>query len=245
MALKLLPLISALVFALPAWGQIAINTLDLSDGQGAAGTLANVTLSLTNENAAGGIQVDILFDSSVAVFSGVEVTGRGVGMTVEGRSLETGRMRLVMYFGDSGSLALGTGPVAELSFSMLGDADAVSSLVMESIVLSDPDGLALPASATNGSLTVSPPLVAPGLTIAALKNPGHTPIVMIMVTVTGGSGDAPIVSASGSEVTLISLGSGVFQGQHHAPATQSSLTITATDTNSHGTGNAQVILALP
>jgi len=68
---------------------------------------------------------------------------------------------------------------------------------------------------------------------------------MIMVTVAGGSGDAPTVSASGSAVSMTALGGGVFQGRHHALTSQSSLTITATDTNSHGEGNAQVILALP
>ncbi len=231
--------------ALPVSGQIVGNTLDLSDGSAPEATLATVTLDLANEDAVGGIQADILFNSSMAVFSQVTVTGRGSGMTLEGRSLEPGRLRLVMYFGDSGSLAPGTGPVAELTFSMQGMPDDLSLLLIQDMVLSDPDGSALPKSATTGSLTVLSPVDAPDLSISVLKNPGLTSIVTIMVKVTGGSGNAPTVSASGSAVAMSSVGNGVFQGQHFAPATQNSLIVTATDSNSHGTGNAQVTLALP
>jgi hypothetical protein len=245
MVLMLVPLVGILATAFPAAALIEGNTLDLSDGSAPEGTLGTVTLDLANEDAVGGIQADILFDSSVVVFSGVTATGRGTGMTAEGRSTESGHLRVVMFFGGSGSLASGEGPIAELTFAMQGASGDVSSLTIQDIILSDPDGEPLTKSGTPGSLTVSPPVGTPSLSISALKNPGHTPIVNIMVKVTGGSGNAPVVSASGSAVTMSSLGDGVFQGQHFALATQSSLTITATDTNSHGTGNAQVTLALP
>jgi len=234
-----------LLVSLPAAADIVGNTLDLSDGSAPAAALATVTLGLANEDAVGGIQVDILFDGSVAAFSGMAASGRGAGMTAEGRVVESGRLRVVMYYSGSGTLASGTGPVAELAFLMQGSTGNTSALTITDIVLSDTDGNDLTASATPGSLTVADPVGSPFLNISALKNPGDTHIVMIMVTVSGGSGDAPIVSASGSAVTMSSLADGVFQGQHHALSGQSTLTITATDSNSNGTSNAQIILALP
>lgn len=245
MVLMLVPLVGIVTTALPAAAQIDGNTLDLSDGSAPEGTLGTVTLDLANEDAVGGIQADILFDSNIVVFSGVTAMGRGSDMTVEGRGTDSGHLRVVMYFGGSGSLVSGEGSIAELTFAMQGNSGDISSLTIQNIILSDPDGEPLTKAGTSGSLTVSPPVGIPSLSISALKNPGNTPIVNIMVKVTGGLGSTPVVSASGSAVTMSSLGDGVYQGQHFALATQSSLTITATDTNSHGTGSAQVILALP
>ena len=240
-----MPLILALTVALPASAQLVGNTLDLTEASAPNGSFVTVTLDLANEDAVGGIQANILFDAGVAAFNDISVTGRGSGMTAEGRVTEAGHLRVVLFFSDSGSLISDTGPVAELSFSMQGVAGESTLLTFEEVILSDPDGLPLTGSGTSGNLTVSPPDSPPALKIAALKNPGHTPIVMIMVTIVGGSGDAPSVVANGSLVSMTPLGDGVFQGQYHAPASLSSLTISATDTNAHGLGTSQTILALP
>lgn len=245
MFLALLPLVALQTAALPAAAQIDGNSLALADASAPAGAPATVILNLANEDAVGGIQMDILFDTSVAVFSSIAVTDRAAGMTAEGRVVESGRLRVVMYFGGSGSLVSEDGPVAELVFSMQGSTDDLTSLVIEEIVLSDPDGSALPADGTAGSLTVAGPSGTPTLTVVGLKNPGNTTIVKIMVTVTGGTGGLPEVSASGEAVTMTFVDHGVFLGQYVASASQSSLSIIATETNSHGTGSAQVTLALP
>jgi len=234
-----------LAAAIPATADIVGNTLSLSDGSAPAGSLAAVSLDVANEDAIGGIQTDILFDVSVAAFSGISISGRGTGMTVEGRVVEPGRLRVVLYYSGSGSLSSGTGPVAELSFLIQGDTDDVSALTMSGTVLSDSAGENLSVISTAGSLTTLAPDNPPVMHIAALKNPGQTRTVIITVSVIGGSGDAPAVAASGVSVGMTSLGDGVYKGQYHASAGLSTLTITATDSNSHGTGNAQVILALP
>ena len=241
MRLRFLIILTLLLAGTSASG----NTLALTDGSAATGSLATVALNLTNEDFVGGIQLDVLFNTSVGVFSGVVATGRGVGMVAEARVVESGRLRVVMYFSDSGSIGANTGAVAELEFIMQGGADDFCALTIDDIVLSDPGGDALMASGNPGSLTVLPATLAPSLKISVLKNPGNTHIVMIMVAITGGSGDAPVVSASGSAITMTSLGNGIFQGTYLAVTGQSTLSISATDTNSHGTGNAQIVLALP
>ncbi len=245
MVLTLLPWAALLMTAMPASADIVGNTLSLSDGSAPTGAPATVTLDLANEDAVGGIQLDILFDTSVAVFSSIAVTDRSAGMTAEGRVVESGRLRVVLYYGGSGSLASDTGSVAELVFSMQGAADDLSTLVIEDIVLSDPDGAALTATGTEGSLTVDAPSGPPVLSVVGLKNPGNTTIIKIMVTVAGGSGGLPTVTASGDDVIMSALSDGLFLGQYVAAPTQSTLSLTATATNDQGTGTDQVTLALP
>ncbi len=231
--------------ALPASAQVQGYTLILSDGSAPAGAPATVTLNLANEDSVCGIQFDVHFDSTVAVFSSIALTDDSAGMTVEGRVIESGLLRVVMYSPGSGGLAHGYEPVADLVFSMQGETSEMTSLVIQDIVLSDPDGAALLATGTAGSLTVAAPSGVPVLKVVGLKNPGNTTIVKIMVTITGGSGNLPTVSASGDSVVMSSLGGGVFLGQYVVAAAQSTLTLTATDSNTNGTGTDQVTLALP
>ena len=241
----LLILVGFLAVAIPASGQVVGNTLSLSAASAPAGNTATVTLALANEDAIGGIQADIIFDGQVAGFSSLTVTGRGTGMTAEGRVVAAGHLRVVLYFADSDSLPSDEGDLAELMFTMLGNVDDTTSLVFQDIILSDPDGGSLPGGGASGVLTVLAPQNPPTLAIAVLKNPGRTRIVRIMVTVTGGSGDLPTVSAGTTAVTMHALASGVFEGQYFAPESSTSLIVSSSDTNSHGTGNAQVTLALP
>jgi Cohesin domain len=245
MVATLLVVTGFLATALPASGQIIGNTLELSTVSAPAGDVAIVTLSLANEDAIGGIQTDILFDASVVSFNEADGVDRGAGMAIDAQVVEAGRLRLVMYFSDADSLVSDFGSVAGLVFTMQGETDDMSTLTFEDIILSDPYGGVLEGTGVAGSLTVLEPTSPPTLTIAALKNPGNTRIIMIMVTVTGGSGDSPVVSVGTSTVTMMPLGGGVYEGQHYASDSQSSITFTARDTNSHGTGSAQVILALP
>ncbi len=234
-----------LAVAYPASGGISPNILDLAEVSAPAGGLATVALEMANDEAFGGLQADILFDPQVVAFTEVRAVDRGLGMTVEGRVVESGRLRLLMFFGGSGTMPSGSGSLAELDFSLQGLAGHETTLVFEDIVLSDFAGDLLEATGEPGNITVLPPENPPSLTVAALKNPGNTRIIMVLVTVTGGSGDIPTVSAGSSTVSMTSLGDTVFQGRYLAPLANSTVTITATDTNSQGTGSAQVILALP
>ncbi len=244
-AATLLALISLLVGVAAANGQIVGNTLSLSTASASAGESAVVILGVSNEHAIAGIQAEIFFDAEVAVFNSLFVVGRGSGMTAEGRVVAAGHLRVVLYFADSSSLPSDEGDLAELFFTMQGATDDATTLVFQDIILSDPDGGLLTGTGTSGELTVLAPESPPALTIAVLKNPGRTRIVRIMVTVTGGSGNLPTVNADTTPVVMHALGAGVFEGQFFAPESARSLVVSSSDTNSQGTGNAQVTLALP
>lgn len=234
-----------LIFVSGATAQVEGNTLGLDSSAAPAGDTAEIEFSLANEDAVGGIQADIVFDPDVAVFNHLSLVDRAVDMTAESRVVEPGRLRVVLYFSASGSLPHGAGALAQLSFTMQGDTDDDTALEFEDILLSDADGFGLDGIGTAGHLTVLAPQDPPALTIAVLKNPGRTQTMRVMVTVTGGSGSLPTVTASDQSVVMSDLGGGVFGGQVLAPINQANLTFVATDTNSHGTGTAQFFLTLP
>jgi len=148
MFLTLASLAGFMTVAFTASAQITGNTLGLTDASAPEGSLATVTLDLANEYAVGGIQANIMFDADVAAFNDISVTGRAAGMTAEGRVIEPGHLRVDLFFGDSGSLASDTGPIATLTFSMQGTTGETSSLGIEEMILSDPDGLPLAGTGT-------------------------------------------------------------------------------------------------
>jgi len=80
----------------------------------------------------------------------------------------------------------------------------------------------------------------PGLKITALKNPGRTRSLKLLVKVSGGSGNAPTVTVGETSIKMSALGNSIYLGQYFAATDENSVTITATDTNVHGTGSEQV-----
>lgn len=84
------------------------------------------------------------------------------------------------------------------------------------------------------------PIGIPALQISALKNPGRTRALTILVKVSDGSGSAPIVTIGGTSIELNAIGNSVYRGQYWAASDMSSVTITATDTNGQGTGTEEV-----
>ncbi len=243
--LSLSVMMLVLAQALPAAGAIDGNTLSLNSSSAPAGETASITLQLANEDVISGIQADIVFDSQVVAFSSLTVQDRAVDMVAEGRVVSAGRLRVVLYFDDSGSLVSDEGILASLAFTMLGSTDDATSLVFEDIILSNPAGNPLVGSGDSGQLTVLAPENPPVVTLSVLKNPGNTRIVSIMVTVTGGSGNLPTVMVGSVAVAMTSLGEGVFEGQNFVPASTTSTTFSASDTNANGTETQQVSLSFP
>ena len=84
-----------------------------------------------------------------------------------------------------------------------------------------------------------PPEDPPMLQISALKNPGRPRSLQILVQVTNGSGSFPTVIANGLKVTVINLGEGVYSGIYSAAQSVTIVGISATDTNTQGSGSAQ------
>lgn len=229
----------------PAVAQITGNTLSLPDVTGAAGETVSIPLNLANAEAVGGVQVDLLFDAAVVAFEGIVGSGRGAAMSVEGAGGAGGQARLLLFFTDAGSLASDDGPIANLSFRVIGESEDSTTLQLTAPVLADPEGAALGAVVQSGSLTVLASQDPPTLQIAAFKNPGRTRSLMVMVAVHGGSGNAPTVLAGNTPVTMTGLGGGIFRGLLSLAGAPSSVTLTATDTNSQGEGQDVLVLALP
>jgi hypothetical protein len=83
----------------------------------------------------------------------------------------------------------------------------------------------------------------PSLQVAVLKNPGRTRTLQIMVLVTNGSGGLPMVTVGRTGVAMTSLGDAVYLGTYFASQEATEVTITASDTNSLGTGTAQATVS--
>lgn len=225
--------------------QIDGNTLSLADTTAWTGETIAVDLRLANEDAVGGVQVDVVFDPAVVAFQGVTAAERGSAMTAEAAIVSDGRARILMYFPDATALPTGDGVIANLSFLVQGQENETTGLVLENRSLANPEGAALPSTGEPGRVTVLAPENPPILHIAALKNPGQTRALNIFVTVTAGSGNAPTVLVGNDPVTMTVIGNGVFRGRHVVGGSPSSVNISARDTNSIGEGQDVLTLALP
>jgi hypothetical protein len=89
------------------------------------------------------------------------------------------------------------------------------------------------------------PEVIPSLQITALKNPGRPQTLHILVLVTNGSGSVPQVIAGTANLVMNYLGEGVYAGTYFASLETEHVTISASDTNSAGTGSAQTTVSFP
>ena len=219
------------------------NTLDLGDASGPSGTSVTVQLALENEDAVKGIQADIIFDGTKAFFSGVTTTARSTGMVVDGEQISENLARLILYFDDNGQLAPGSGDVADVTFTLQGPGGGSTPLTLSDLILSDPAGNPLVVTGTNGLLTVAEPLEVPGLQISVLNNPGRNRTLQILVRVSNGSGSVPTVAAGGANVVMTSIGQAVYVGPYFATEISTGVTISASDTNSQGTGTAQTTVS--
>lgn len=215
------------------------NTLVIGTADGTSGTPVTVAFGLDNEDPVKGWQLDIIYDPALATFTGAVAAGRGAGMTVDGAQVSAGRARILGFHDDATVLGAGTGTVAELTFNLTGPGDNFTTLIGTDLVLSGPDGQSLTVAVTDGRIDITPSPEVPTLQLALLPNPGRVRSLQILVLVTNGSGNAPAVAAAGSSVTLSQLGTGLYQGTVHAADGTASVTVTASDTNANGTGNAQ------
>jgi hypothetical protein len=152
-------LTAVLVVALPAsmthGAPLGQNRLSLGSVGGASGATVAVPLDLANEDAVSGIQVDILFDPSVASFLGGAIADRAAGTGFSFSLPSAGRLRLLMYYGGGGAIPAGTGAVANLDFQLVGAAGTATDLTPDVPELSDEDAHALPVTVAAGYITVT------------------------------------------------------------------------------------------
>ncbi|PIE75941.1 hypothetical protein CSA17_04865 [bacterium DOLJORAL78_65_58] len=199
------------------------NTLSLGSGTGASGTTVTVPLSLDNEDAVKGVQLDITLDGATAFLAGVTSSERGAGMVAQGAMVDSDRARVVLYHDTAAQIAAGSGEIARLSFTLQGAGGISSVLAPTDMVLSGPAGEALAVTGSNGQLQISAPTDVPLVQVVALKNPGRTRTLQVMVHVTNGTGAPPTVTAGGISVPVAS----------------------ASATNNHGTGTGQTTVSFP
>ena len=221
------------------------NALALGTASGASGSTVTVPLSLDNEDIVKGVQLDITLNGETAYLAGVVGSGRGAGMVAESTMVDANRARVILYHDTTAQIAAGTGEIAQLSFTLQGAGGFSSTLTPTDMVLSSPQGGALPVSGSNGQLTISAPTEVPVVQVVGLKNPGRTRMLQIMVHVANGSGSAPTVTAAGSNVAMTALGQGVYMGSYAAAATATSVSVSASDTNNQGTGSGQTTVSFP
>jgi Cohesin domain len=219
------------------------NVLTLGDASGPSGTSVTVALDLANQDAVKGIQADITFDGTKAYFSGIAASARATGMVVQGEQISENLARIILYYDSVTQLAIGSGEVAEVTFTLQGPGGGSTELALGDMVLSGVSGGSLPVTGTDGQLTVENPEAIPNLQITALKNPGRARTMQILVRIANGSGAAPTVNAGGSSVSMTALGQAVYLGSYSATQTATSVTISASDTNVLGLGTAQTTVS--
>lgn len=233
-------IVGLLLLAGAVQAAFAANTLSLGSGSGPAGETVQIPLGLDNEDPTKGLQADILFDGGVASLTGLALAVRGTGFQYEIATISSGHARVILYYTDSTILAAGTGTLANLNFELLGAGGTQTNLTPSAMVLSDPDGAALPIDGEAGTLQIDDPIGVPTLQVTALRNPGHPRYLTVVVKVSGGSGNAPTVTASGASVPMTSLTTGVWNGTYTVADGTSSVTVTANDSNINGAGTGQV-----
>jgi hypothetical protein len=156
--LLLLP-VAALVMAFPgatARGEPAgQNTLTVGSSAGTTGSDVSVLLYLANEDAVGGIQLDVLFDPASVNFTSAALDPRANGMALGSSVPSAGRLRVLMYFVPpaGGTIAPGNGAVASLTFHVVGTTS--TTLIPDAVELSSAAGQVLAVTASPGAITVT------------------------------------------------------------------------------------------
>lgn len=129
------------------------NTLSVGSASGAAGTDVTVALDLANQDAVGGLQLDIRFDPAAVSFTSAGLTARSSGMSLGFSVPSVDTARVLMYFMGGGAVAAGTGAVANLTFHIIGTIG--TTLVPDAAELSNPTGQVLAVTAVPGAITVT------------------------------------------------------------------------------------------
>ncbi len=219
------------------------NLLSIGTGSGASGTQVVVPLTLTNTSAVKALQTDIAFDDAVLSFaSGAIDPTRAAGFSFAALVQPNPEIvRVVLSITGAGSIAVGNGAVANLTFNLIGAGGTQSALTPSGTVLSDPDARALEVTNAAGSIAVTGGGgTGPTLRLFAMKNPGRTRSLQIFVHSTQPLLAAPTVSAGGANVpmTLVDPGDNVFSGTIALSGAVGNVQLTAQGASSGGTGNA-------
>ncbi len=130
------------------------NVLSVEDGSAAPGAVVEVPLRLQNQDSVGRIEVRVRFDPTGAETPVVQLSGRGVGMQLTAVPSGADTVRIVISQQNNAVIAPGDGPVALLSFRLVGAAGSHSEVLLRQARLYDADGAGLGVRTDDGRLTV-------------------------------------------------------------------------------------------
>lgn len=130
------------------------NTIAAGDATGESGSVAEVSLSLRNQDAAGLIEVCIEFDGIVAEYASGRLTGRGAGMQLTAHPLTADTLKVTIQQQGDVVIGPGDGPIAVLGFRLTGAVGVETNLQLSQARFLDPSGVERSVSTHHGSLTV-------------------------------------------------------------------------------------------
>jgi len=215
--------------------------ISLAAETGRAGDEISIDLTLISGVDAAGLQADLSFDRSVALLTAFSAAGRAAALSGTMQEVEAGRVRLLIFSDDANLIPTGNDAVGTLTFRLVGELQDATDLTLSELVLSDSAGGELVVDGNDGSLSIDQsPQVVPEVQLAVLPNPGNPRWLQIMVEVRWGSVTGPTVTVDGNAVPLAVQAEGLYQGQHVVPASTTTSTVIATDSNDNGPGTVQV-----
>lgn len=224
-------------------GGVTANTLSLGSGVGGSGTQVTIPVSLDNDDIVKALQFDVSFDAEVVSFASVSGAARGAAMNATGRTQSSGRARVVLDFRNASTLAAGNGQIASLTFNLIGASGTSSTLLVSSLLLSDPDASELDSDGVSGSISVEGGGGnSPTLRMFALKNPGRERTLQIFLSSDQALSANPTVTAGGAGVTmtLVDPSENLYGGTVAVASGAGSVTISAQGQSAGGTGNTSV-----
>ncbi len=159
------------------------NVLSVGSGSGAGGSEVTVPLSLANEDVAKALQTDIQLDPAIVAYARGAATGRGAGMSFSAAVVDGNKLRVILYYADQTTLPAGSGPIANLTFSLAGAGGTQTALTPTATILSDPNGQPLPVTTQAGSISITVANQPPDATILS-PNGGESYEVGSSVSIT-------------------------------------------------------------
>ncbi|MBD3162832.1 MAG: hypothetical protein GF346_10570, partial [Candidatus Eisenbacteria bacterium] len=218
------------------------NVLSMGEATGQMGGQASVPLNLENEDVVKGVQTDVQFDPAVVSYVSGEATGRGTGMSYSASVVGGNKVRVILYYADATTLPAGSGPLADLTFSLIGADGSSTPLTPTATILSDPAGDPLPVTEEAGEIAIGG--AAPTLEIFVLRNPGRLRNLQVFVAADQNLASLA-VSAGGTPVAMEETDPvhEIHRGTVHVSESLDEILISATGTNGSGEeGSVQTTL---
>jgi hypothetical protein len=130
------------------------DTLTIESTAGAPGQLQLANISLTNTQQIAGLQLTLKMDAKTVIIDTVNTTVRTDGMMVQWNA-QNGKI-LMIDFALKNMIDPGDGPILSIRYYVASTAAAKAvKIAAEGVVLSNPDGRAVPVIVENGQFVIN------------------------------------------------------------------------------------------